>query len=186
MGRRYGAILDYLKIDWEGIDIGDKPTKDYDGVIIATPTANHLEDIEYYATDYPVLCEKPISKNFGYVKGICRMAKIQSWSLRMVNQYEYLTNPKSNGPSFYDYYNHGKDSLPWDCINILGLAEGAYHLGEKSPVWNCAINGHLLKLSDMDQAYIKMIRDWLSGNFENVDYILKAHEKVRAYIESSD
>ncbi len=184
MGRRYGAILTSLGIEWEGIDIGEKPTTDFDGVIICTPTHLHINDIEYFATDAPVLCEKPLSDNYGMVKNICRMARAQGWSLRMVNQYEYLTHPTSSGPSIYSYYNHGRDGMAWDCINIIGLSSGPVHLSEGSPVWNCVINGHPLKLSDMDSAYIKMIQSWVYGDHDNIDYILKAHEKVKNYLEA--
>lgn len=185
MGRRYGAILTHLGVEWEGVDIGDVPTQHYDGVIIATPTDMHVDDVEFYAPDCPVLCEKPLSKDIGAVREICRRANKEAWRFRLVNQYEYFDNPLSTGPSGYDFYNHGRDSLPWDCINIIGLARGAVTLGEASPYWLCQINGQRLSLAMMDHAYVSMVSSWLDGDFDNVDYTLRAHEKVVAYIEES-
>lgn len=184
MGRRYSAILAYMGIEFEGIDLGEKPSIAYDGVIVCTPTVCHPDDIEYYCTGAAVLCEKPISKEPGVTKSICRTAKAKGWALRMVNQYEYLIDPSTTGPSLYDYYRTGNDTLPWDCCNIIGLSTGPIYLGNRSPVWNCAINGQVLKIADMDSAYIKMIRSWISGDHQNIDYILKAHEKVIRYIEA--
>jgi hypothetical protein len=182
MGRRYGAVLSFLGVRWEGIDIGETPKRPYDGVIIATPTANHIDDIQYYATDAAVLCEKPFAISLPPVKEICRMAKDKGWSLRMVNQYAYLDPAQSSGESLYDYYNHGRDGLAWDCINIVGLARGKFSLGEVSPVWACMLNGHTLKIRDMDSAYIAMIHDWVSGGEGNIPYILSAHTKVSSYL----
>jgi hypothetical protein len=187
MGKRYCAILDYLGIDYEGVDLNDKPTKSYNAVILATPTDMHIDDLEFFLPDVPVLCEKPISKSFGAARTICAMALEKGWDLRMVNQYEYLTSPRSdNGPTLYDYYRSGNDGLEFDCYNIIGLAEGRVSLRNKSPIWTCAINGQILRLSDMDGAYVKMIRSWLSGEVNNITYILKANDKVRAYIEAHE
>lgn len=103
----------------------------------------------------------------------------------MVNQYAHLRHKGDGGPTIYDYWNHGKDGLAWDCISIVGLAEGMIHLSESSPVWTCQINGAAHYSSEMDYAYIDMIQSWLSGNVYGTSYIREAHKKVAAYLEAT-
>ncbi len=156
---------------------------EYDGVIIATPTFNHLSSIRRLAASgVPILCEKPISTDIREVLELCRDMEKAKIKLRMVNQYEYMTlDPAAAGFTVYNYWNHGKDGLAFDCINILGLAKGEVNLGETSAVWTCAINGEVMSIADMDHAYIKMIRSWLGGEHENIAYIRHAHRKAEEF-----
>lgn len=182
MGRRYKSILEHLGHDAVGFDITHKNAK-FDaasvhgckGIIIATPTDTHYSYIQTCRKfKLPILCEKPISRDFSEVMTACEMS-----NLTMVNQYKYLDSPGAFGVTYYDYYNHGRDGLFYDCINIVGNARDRALLLDNSPMWHCILNGRVLSISEMDYAYISMIQDWLN-NLEagNSDYILKSHIKV--------
>lgn len=184
MGRRYGAIFKYLGIKHLGMDIGDAVPTGFDSVLIATPTVKHIRDIQN-ALDYdvPILCEKPIATDLDEVLQICDEIELAAGQVRMVNQYEYLQNPSYKGATVYNYFNHGKDGLAWDCISLIALAQGEIVLGEDSPIWHAFLNGARLSLGDMDRAYIDMISDWVGGYVADLAYIREAHLKVHGYIE---
>ena len=189
MGSRYTTILNYLGVHWTGIDkdqilINNK----YTGIIIATPTGNHVEDIlDYQKYNIPILCEKPITT--------CLMELDEALSvkcpLRMINQYEYYLLPKAykikkhpeyrDDPStYYNYFKSGKDGLICDCINLIGLAnpKGTIEIRNDSPIWTAVINDHVLDIQEMDHAYIWNIKDWLLLKNDNRDYIKLAHERM--------
>jgi hypothetical protein len=185
MATRYKFYLEYLGCKVTGCDKDDKASISEvhyaDGVIIATPTNTHtsiLKDMSLFGKK-PILCEKAISTDLSAVEGICN----SDLQLRMINQYEYWSHYfDTNAPSFYNYFKHGNDGIAWDCINILGLANGSCDLAEFSPVWSCVLNGHRLYLDDMDQAYIWNLSDWLLKENENKAYIRSAHRKVNQWI----
>lgn len=187
MATRYKFYLEYLGCKVIGVD-KDEPfdswdISDCDGVIICTPTDNHLYCLQYmerYSKNKkPILCEKAISTNLAVVESICN----SDLQLRMINQYEYWSHYfDTDAPSFYNYFKHGNDGIAWDCINILGLANAGCHLAQSSPVWSCVLNGHRLYLDDMDRAYIWNLSDWLLKEDENKDYIRSAHRKVYQWI----
>jgi hypothetical protein len=98
--------------------------------------------------------------------------------IAMVNQYAWLYDKNTTGDSHYNYWNSGKDGQEWDCINIIGLSHKPPLLLNNSPKWMASINGLDLNLSDMDQAYCDMLRDWYRKPEGDMDYIVKAHQKV--------
>jgi hypothetical protein len=168
--------------------VGDASPKGYDSVIIATPTALHAAHIDQFLpTGAPILCEKPITTSLRALDRL--MPKLEGGQVDMVNQYRFLKGrPDESAPTgltLYDYFNHGRDGLPWDCISIVALAKGTVILGEQSARWQCWINGDRMTIADMDQAYIDMMSHWLSGELRHgADYIRDAHAKVHAYIEA--
>lgn len=151
-----------------------------DRFIVATPTDTHYSLIkELIPYNKPILCEKPISKNISEVKEL-----LDSGLISMMMQYRRLACGTSEemGESHYDFYNHGNDGLIWDCFQIIALANGPVSLSDNSPVWKCQINGHNLRKSEMDMAYVEEVRDWIDGeNEESLGIILKYHEKVANY-----
>ena len=150
-----------------------------EGVIIATPTMTHLDAVQIfdgYVNGIPILCEKPIAK--------CSVNCRQLTNVRMVNQYKYLVKPDTVGKTSYNFYKTGNDGLLWDCINIVGLAKGECEIKADSARWQCTINGHELKLADMEQAYVDMIQDWVQNPTGNMEYINSAHDKVIEMIEA--
>lgn len=188
MGRRYTAILRDLFVDPLLVDI-DEPIPDgFDSVIIATPTKHHVAHIEQFLQyDVPILCEKPVATSLRGAKYAVKAAEEAKVNLTMVNQYAYLKGKPTPFATLtaYDYFNHGRDGLAWDCISIIALAKNKVVLGEGSPIWSCHINGEEMRLSDMDHAYVSMIKAWLAGHHDKFgsDYILDAHDKVEAYLE---
>lgn len=182
MGSRYSFYLKHIGVDVIGRDLNDnKWPSDVDGVLIATPTEYHFNHIWDMWDRYnrPILCEKAISKNLDKTENICK-SDIQ---LRMINQYEYF-KPffMPGGTSHYDYYKHGSDGIAFDCINIIGLADGVCGCDERSPQWSCVINNYRINLADMDSAYLWNLRDWIIKEDENKDYILHAHRRVNLWI----
>lgn len=200
MGRRYQLICESLGCEVTGWDTaigkgieGRRYSLDqYAGVIIATPTCTHLNVIEGYAGKLPILCDKPICTN---LKRIDELLAIPGINLRMINQYEYFENQRVNfikevksrihtdvydsqKKTYYNYFKHGADGILWDCINIIGLAQGPCEIAEDSLVWECVINGHRCELADIDRSYIWNITDWLGKFDNNHNYIKHAHRKV--------
>jgi hypothetical protein len=96
----------------------------------------------------------------------------------MVNQYNWISPKNTNKNTHYDFFKTGGDGLYWDCINVIGLANGLVEINNTSPIWSCAINGKSLSLFDVDISYIHMIEDWLLRPFSNWDYAVAAHKKV--------
>lgn len=189
MGRRYCAVLRHLGILPVPIDVADgsiskleRSMTSVQGIIIATPTGSHVNDIAQVSPfGLPILCEKPISTNIARVWSALAIAKHTQTPLSMVNQYVMLTDPTDSGESYYDYWNHGRDGLLWDCISVIALARGKITLGEDSAFWRCAINGRRLSPADMDEAYIEMIRDWVANPLPAYEYIELAHNKVQNF-----
>lgn len=186
MGQRYCAILDRLGINWVGVDLEDPyPAKDFDRVILATPTSSHSSDLNKLASyRVPVLCEKPIAKSPGEAAAHLNHFEAIGVPLAMVNQYAYMSgvhNGDSGSLTIYNYFKTGGDTLGWDCINILGLARAECILRNDSPVWQCTINGRQLKIDQMDLAYIDMIDDWMSNPESNPEYINEAHRRAHEF-----
>lgn len=187
MGSRYARILQKLKVNVYGSDDNSSfmeqasfcKRKGIDGIIIATPTATHLDAINIFGNfcNAPMLVEKPIAK-----------AKIVSprFHVTMVNQYDYLVREDSVGLSSYNYFKTGGDGLLWDCINIIGMARSSVKINNNSPIWRCMINGQRLHIQDMDRAYIHMLRDWVDDPIPNPEYIMLAHAKVWEMIKEQE
>lgn len=179
MGRRYAAVCRYVGIPWLGFDIDNIHTiTDYaeslKSLLIATPTATHLELIQsFQKLRLPMLVEKPVVTNAEDLETLLSLGA----PVRMVNQYQYLCDSGSSGESHYDYWNSGKDGV-WDFINIVGLSETPPILRNSSPIWKCQINGQALNIRDMDHAYCDMIWDWYKNPTPNLSYLESAHRKV--------
>ena len=191
MGSRYCAILKSIGVEYEIIDVvTTEPvsTKGFTGIIIATPTDTHYDLIkEYKKWNLPILCEKAITKSKK------ELEEILSWkiNLRMINQYEYYFkhDPSlhfSGGyPNHYNFFKSGTDGLLWDCINVIGTNDDSEMiLASDSPVWSCQIRGKILRIEEMDFAYMWNITHWLNTYRSNFRYIEYAHKKVINLIEN--
>jgi hypothetical protein len=188
MGRRYAAILKKLDVTPQLVDVGEVAPKDFDSVIIATPTPLHVSHcLQFMTAGVPILCEKPLSTSLKQVDAVCATAEKCGVKLDMVNQYKYCGGDKTPWADLtsYDYYNTGRDGLHWDCISIIALAKAEALIRNDSPIWACILNGQNLRLADMDWAYFRMIERWLNGELDGhgTDYIRFAHRKVQNYIE---
>lgn len=195
MGRRYKAILNEINIKFCSVDIGDRWPDSAHHYIIATPTDTHLEMIaKINEPDARILVEKPLCRlsSMLRIQTVRDACKDHTDKLFMVNQYAYIPwVEKGIGPTIYDYYNTGRDGLGWDCIQLIHLAKGYLSLRNKSPIWQCTINGLPITRGMVDRAYIEMIRDFLSdGELHQKlwgwDDITKAIERALRWEKDTD
>lgn len=194
MGQRYMYVLRALGHTVYGLDkefsfteqahLVQKSDNKIDGIIIATPTPTHLDALMAFMDMEdikPILCEKPISTN--------PITLPLFDNISMVNQYKYLLSEKamdSDKMSYYNYFKTGKDSLAWDCINIIGLANGPIAINNGSYKWNCIINGERIDFRRMDYSYYLMVKDWIKNPVADIDYIEYAHNKVLDFLSLSE
>ena len=198
MGKRYGCILNELNVPWIGLDIKQSTTykfpskREIDGVIIATQTRSHCEHIRSVNFRYqgiPILCEKPIAKSFKVVQDLLGIKEL---NLTMVDQYKYaLKQARKRGIkrgvlSSYDYFKTGSDGLAWDCINIIRDSTTLPMIRNKSPIWECIINGFPLSIVDIDYSYLDMVVDWLHKAGNNHSYILDSHRNVERFMRRNE
>lgn len=182
MGKRYTAILKHLKVPFMGIDVHDGPVdyEKFDRFIIATPTSTHFRFVlELDKFKKPILCEKPLSNVFHEFSGILQCES----PLTMTMQYRYFDRSAGDGPSWYNFYNHGKDGLVWDCFQIIALAKSTVDIKETSPVWSCGLNGETVDLREMDKAYVWAVKEWLDGFTMSKPDLMAWHQKVRKFEE---
>ena len=185
MGRRYGSILDYLGINWEGIEFGDLdryPSDDTDGFIIATPTNSHLVHLLRYSMyNKPILVEKPVVKNRKDLDAVMGMRV----PVTMVNQYAFFPEvSEGSGETRVNYYNTGNDGILWDCINLIGLAKEDVYLSNSSPIWQIKVNGNNLSRGMVDLSYVQMLYKWTSKPTDNKQYIYDVHTRLLDHEES--
>jgi hypothetical protein len=190
MARRYRAILNHLNIYNSGIDIGhtvhEKDLECAEGIIIATPTERHIDDILFYSRyKVPILCEKALSKNIERVYKCLEFCKEKEVNLQMVNNYAFWGNTLGSGRTYYNFFKTGNDGLAYDVINIIGLANGKIKIENTSPIWTCEINGNKFNFGDVNHSYLSMISRWLENPKPNLDYIIHAHKKVEEYLNGN-
>lgn len=182
MGRRYACIMKELGIEVVVADVGDAIPGAVDGYIIATPTPTHIEVIEsLFKFKQPILCEKPVSTDANAVRSICREAMAREVPLDVIMQYRELERAPTAGLPFlslYNYWNHGKDGLHWDCFQIFALAQGPVIVAEDSPFWECVVNNHRLDIADMDKAYFVHLARWAANPQQRADAVMHYHDKV--------
>lgn len=194
MGKRYQAIFRHLSLAYMALDKTkdkeqeiERAVKAADRILIATPTESHVELLlKYLPLKKPILCEKPITKSLDALIDLHALCARSGFQYQMVMQYKELQLPLKTPDrwSYYNYFRHGNDGLAWDCIQIIGLAQGPVWLKEESPVWECTINGKALSLAEMDHAYVEMIRRWVTNSLDqSMDEILHIHKKVHSWKE---
>lgn len=187
MGKRYQAILKRMGAEVmckDKYDVINRSHYDWsDRAIIATPTKTHVRFAEHLISmgNKPILCEKPISKNLEDTKHVLEIAKKYNVPFEMTRQYEHIYEPGSEGKTFYDFYNTGKDGLIWDCIQIIGLARGEVRINNESPVWDCQINGVDVSEANINQSYVSFMNRWVNQPSGNFDDIFKYHNKTKHF-----
>ena len=199
MGRRYQAILNHMDEDFLAYDkirvsndeIIERAAR-CDRIIIATPTETHVDYLRaFLPLKKPILCEKPVTRGLDEIIDLHAECALNGWSYNMVMQYKELDLPLKTPrqPSHYNYFRPGKpeDGLAWNCMQIVGLANGPVSLKDDSPIWECVINGHRLSIEGMDGAYIAHIRKFIMGALSQpMDEILNIHKKVHAWKEANE
>ncbi len=199
MGQRYSAVLAHLKEPFVPLDITknkeseiEKAVKDASRILIATPTKTHVEMLrKYMVLKVPILCEKPVTKDLAEIIELHAWAHKNAYSYNMVMQYKRLDLPFKTPSrwSHYNYFRPGKpeDGLAWNCMQTIALAQGPVWISDKSPAWECTINGRSLSIADMDAAYVEEIRLWLMGALDqSMDEILQMHKKVHDWKEQNE
>ena len=184
MGRRYCSILNYLGIPWQGIEKHNSKYKidsDVGGILIATPTDSHFENIVRYSVyNIPIICEKPITKSEDELETLGKLGI----NLTVINQYNFMGVTEDPDDTCANYYNTGSDGIIWDCINIIGLSKGVCKLQNNSPIWFVTINGKPLNRSHIDFSYVDCLKSWIDSPNGDFEYIYYSHKKVMDYEKS--
>lgn len=176
IGRRYQAILKHIGEPYEVFDSAldtEPDIKVFDRWIIASPTDTHTEWCgRAIAFRKPFLVEKPLSKNADECYIIADAAKRAGVIGCVVCNYKYaiaehINLAKKAQSLTYDYYNHGKDTLEWDCCQIIYLDEKA-ELLTQSPIWTLKVNDKRIPYSDVESSYIDMVADFVEGDYDNL------------------
>lgn len=199
MGKRYQAILKYLGKQFVCVDSNAEfdnaiNENNFSAYIITTPTDTHYSYIHFLATHWeqweskPILCEKPLTTSLTKLHSMYSLCDDSKIPLTMMNQYAMLPDlSNEDGLTSYDFYNTGKDGLIWDCIQVIGLANGDIKLRNNSPVWKCNINGWPVSIADMDRAYVKFVDQWLKRpDFQDRKSVIDAHVKTRKVLENHE
>lgn len=194
-GLRYQSILDYVGEDYLLRDVGFNEISDdglhlgaVDGIIVATPTNTHTKIIrELLKFRIPILCEKPICKDMEELEILFEEIEKTKTPFSMVHQYKRLVTPTlDDAVSTYNYFKHGNDGLIWDCLQIIGLANGVVDLSDESPIWKCQINGQKLDIAQMDGAYLEEIELWLNGESYSLEYLFRIHQKTADFSKTKE
>ena len=190
MGRRYMAILRELGLTiTPGIDVcevpdlhdGD-PMAYCDGVIIATPVAEHYHGIKYsMLRGQYVLCEKPLyASTYDYYE------HQDSDHLRMVCNWGFLdamTAPPGQNRIRYTRYWAGPFSPAENLMQPIYYAHldhWSYHTHSTTQV--AEVNGHIITAHDIDISFYNMIRTWLQDPLH--PKLLTPHQAKEAHIKA--
>jgi hypothetical protein len=163
MGKRYMAILKFLKIKAVPIEIGDTwDSTTFDRAIVAIPTDDHFDLLtELLPLNKPILCEKPLSKDLKEIKILENLDKY-GW-IRVVSNWNFLPQVLFiHNEVEYDHYNTGKDGLFWDCCQLLMIArDSKCEIKNTSPVFKATINNLSVSLDDIAMSYVTMVQRWM-------------------------
>ena len=181
IGRRYAAILKNLKANFDIYDITvrtEPKFEKYDAFIIASPTDTHLDYLKKLQVyQRPILCEKPVSKTPGDIPEIDNAF--------VVCNYFYVAQMLNIQPPykiFYDFYNTGKDGMYWDCCQLIYM-DPKMKLRMNSHRWNLNINDNWIKFRNLEEAYFRMISDFIYGKYENLWTLKDAKKMSQAVVD---
>ena len=183
MGRRYAAIMNFHKIPFRGVDIGDKyKLSGYSHAIIATPIDTHFKLCqETVSSGIPTLCEKPISKDMDEVRQLERLSVAAQTPLYMVNNWWHIRCERYNRIVF-DYYNTGNDGF-WDLIQPVWYSK-EFDFNNKCPIYYCFIDGFDINRINFDASYVDMIFAFTcdcTDELMRISEAVEAHKKVIAW-----
>ncbi len=188
IGSRYCAILDYLGVEYLGVDKKAWHLEQgFTHCIIATPTDTHVDRILAFDHIPNILCEKPIEKEPAILKQLFKL----DTDIRMVCNWKYALNAEVGQYDIsYSNYNTGKDGLGWDCIQLIYLAN-KIELSTKTPYFWCEYGDKAVTLHEIEDSYVTMIRNWLEldgvkNDLWDLQDALKATEKTLKWIEENE
>jgi len=174
IGRRYCAILRYLGIEYEVLDIqkmridGSALLTDnifdlndcvFDKAIIATTTDTHFRYCKrLIEIGKPFLCEKPLSKNLEECKELVELDQQKLGFI--VNNYRHCLPIPSKRIS-YNYFNTGSDEALWDACQLIYLDPNA-EIMTSSPIWELSCNlGTEISYRSLENSYVEMIQNFI-------------------------
>lgn len=180
MGKRYRAILNSLNVPFKSFDLVEYPrmwenetiipavdwfhVKHCQRAIVCTPSRTHsisVDELQELGIK-KLLIEKPMFDH----ETDYQWARKQTADLRMVCNYKFIDG--TEGPTMYNYYDAGREE-PWmNYFQIIGMARGELQIHDRSPVWQCTMNGRILSLLDVQNSYVTMIRKWIKDPSELV------------------
>ena len=178
IGSRYQAIMKWANIPHVVYDI-DTPEIDifqYNKFIIATPTHTHchfLRELE----GATILCEKPVSFIPEEIPVFDKAYTVCNW--KYVCE---LMGQKAPYQISYDFYRTGPDGLYWDLSQILYLDPTAV-INNQSPKWNVKINGNVVAYRTIEESYVRMIKDFNEGHYENLWTLAQGKEMSEVVLE---
>lgn len=163
MGKRYCAISKFFGFETIPVDVGDAIPVDFDRIIIATPTPNHLEQLRRYIPfNKPVLCEKPVSKELKECEEAVKLDVNKI--VRVVCNWKFtppVLHYNHSNRIFYNFYNTGKDGLKFDLCQLIYLSKGTCRINNLSPTFQCTINDQIVTLHDIERSYLTMFHHWV-------------------------
>jgi len=183
IGRRYQAVLNYLREPYIVIEKGDDPsllgTKDVTHAIIATTTENHMEWCERAAhKNLWFLCEKPMSKKKEEIKPLFGEKTmgfvVNNWAF--VEGSMYGMKPKRLS---YNFYNTGKDGLVWDVCQLVylsHLSQGTLEVRTESHEWITYWNDFNVPYNAIEASYVQMIRAFMAHDSKRLWSLTDAYE----------
>ena len=186
IGKRYCAILKSLKVDYITYDnlqgsfesLKAQHDGDFDAAIICTPTEHHIEYVKGLISLRKVfLCEKPLSKFLVD----CEEVKEYKNGYVVCN-YKYIADKyKPPYSIFYDYYNTGMDGILWDACQLLYLDPNC-NLSISSPKWNLVINENWIRYRELEDSYVRMLKDFVKGKYENLWTLEDGYKMTQAVL----
>lgn len=170
IGRRYSAILRYLGVEFEGIDLDCarivEPKKSFDRAIVAVPTDRHYDYAKWLLEiKKPFLVEKPLSRHLD----ACENLVEREGEMRIGNvvcNYKYVLGTQK--PILYDYYKTGSDGFLWDCCQLIAR-NPEIELRTTSPVWTLISENGPVHYGSVEASYIAMLRDFVNGRWASLD-----------------
>jgi len=181
IGRRYQAVLNYIKEPYLVIEKDDDPAildrPDITHAIIATPTETHMEWCERAAhKNIWFLCEKPLSKHREEIKPLLQKTGfvVNNWAFVSTN----MNNTQANHLS-YNFYNTGRDGLVWDVCQLVylsHLANGILEVRTDSYEWAAHWNGVQVPYNFIEASYLQMVRAFITHDSKRLWSLADAYE----------
>lgn len=185
MARRYAAILNYLGIEWVGVDVGDRWPRNFDRAIVATPTDTHFAICKKLAKMGKVfLCEKPVSKSPKEIEKLIAMGAkgymVCNWAL--LDSFYSTPLPIGVYDIFYDFYNTGRDGTYWDCIQIIYLAKNI-NVQTTSPIFAAQIGCMTVWLDAIGKSYVNMLSRFVQPKIKGLWTLKDAFKATNKVLE---
>ena len=176
IGKRYQAIMRHENILFEVVDDQngvDLSRYSFDKALIASPTATHKDYcMQLVSMKKEFLCEKPLAQTQEEAQFVATAAKNVGVQAAIVCNWKVLVERlvRNIYPPYkivYDYYNTGNEDLKWNMAQLIYL-DSWVRIYTDSPRWNVQINGQDIKYRQLEHSYVLMIKDWVSGLYQNL------------------